>query len=128
MSPTVNTFDFEFSLPFLYRFFFFFFSNLRLNFEFLEAIKEFSDGEIHDDANLKCYMHCVFVEANAVDEHGEVHLEKLQVHIEDLDREIQNIAIHMGKKCLYPEGETLCDKAFWFHKCWKTNDPKVSKM
>lgn len=91
-----------------------------------EAIKQFSDGEIHEDANLKCYMQCIFVEANAVDEHGEVHLEKLQVHIEDLDREIQNIAINMGKKCLYPEGETLCDKAFWFHKCWKTNDPKVS--
>lgn len=93
-----------------------------------EAIKEFSDGEIHDDANLKCYMHCIFVEANAVDEHGEVHLEKLQVHIEDLDREIQNIAIGMGKKCLYPEGDTLCEKAYWFHKCWKTNDPKVSKI
>lgn len=73
-------------------------------------------------------MHCIFVEVNAVDEHGEVHLEKLQVHIEDLDREIQNIAIKMGKKCLYPEGETLCDKAFWFHKCWKTNDPKVSVL
>lgn len=91
-----------------------------------EAIKEFSDGEIHEDEKLKCYMHCIFVEVNAVDEHGEVHLEKLQVHIEDLDREIQNIAINMGKKCLYPQGENLCEKAFWFHKCWKTNDPKVS--
>lgn len=54
-------------------------------------------GEIHDDPALKCYMHCLFVEAKAVDEHGEVHLELLQLHIDNLDREIQNIAIHMGK-------------------------------
>lgn len=42
-------------------------------------------------------MHCLFVEAKAVDENGDVHLELLQLHIDDLDREIQNIAIHMGK-------------------------------
>lgn len=90
-----------------------------------EAIKEFSDGDVHDDPALKCYMQCIFVEAKAVDENGEVHLEKLQTHIDSLDEEIRNIAIHMGKKCLYPQGETLCDKAFWFHKCWKTADPKV---
>lgn len=62
-----------------------------------EAIREFDMGEIHDDPALKCYMHCLFVEAKAVDEHGEVHLELLQVHIDDLDKEIQDIAIHMGK-------------------------------
>lgn len=45
-------------------------------------------------------MHCLFVEAKAVDEHGEVHLELLQVHIDELDREIQNIAIHMGESIL----------------------------
>lgn len=61
-----------------------------------EAIREFDMGEIHEDPALKCYMHCIFVEAHAVDEHGEVHLELLQLHIDNLDREIQNIAIHMG--------------------------------
>lgn len=67
-----------------------------LDFPFAEAIHEFDIGEIHDDPALKCYMHCLFVEAKAVDEHGEVHLELLQVHIDNLDKEIQNIAIHMG--------------------------------
>lgn len=67
----------------------------------------------------------MFVEAKAVDEHGEVHLELLQLHIENLDKEIQNIAIKMGKKCLYPKGETLCDRAWWYHNCWKKADPKV---
>lgn len=70
-------------------------------------------------------MQCIFVELKAVDDKGEVHLEKLQFHIENWDEELKSIALHMGKRCLYPEGETLCDKAFWFHKCWKTQDPKV---
>lgn len=65
-----------------------------------EAIREFSDGEIHEDEKLKCYMDCLFKEARVVDENGELHLEKLATHIEKLDEEIQMIAIHMGKKCL----------------------------
>lgn len=27
-----------------------------------EAIKEFSDGEVHEDPKLKCYMSCLFHE------------------------------------------------------------------
>lgn len=76
-----------------YRFPFF-----RSFYQFPEAIREFDMGEIHEDPALKCYMHCLFVEAHGVDENGEVHLEKLQLHIDNLDREIQNIAIHMGKR------------------------------
>lgn len=64
--------------------------------QFPEAIREFDMGEIHEDPALKCYMQCIFVEAHAVDENGDVHLELLQLHIDNLDREIQNIAIHMG--------------------------------
>lgn len=72
-------------------------------------------GEIHDDPALKCYMQCLFEQIDAVDEHGEVHLEKLQLHIDNLDREIQNIAINMGKKCLYPQGKLT--KKLWATKC-----------
>ncbi|XP_055696594.1 general odorant-binding protein 83a-like [Lutzomyia longipalpis] len=86
-----------------------------------EAIKEFSDGEIHEDEKLKCYMNCVFHEAEVVNDNGEVHLEKLH---DKLPASMHDIALHMGKRCLYPEGETLCDKAFWLNKCWKTSDPK----
>lgn len=91
----------------------------------IDAIKQFSDGDVHDDAALKCYMHCMFEEAKLLDDKGEVHLEKITTQIEQMDREIQDIAYSMGKKCLYPEGSTPCDRAFWFHKCWKTADPKV---
>lgn len=73
--------------------------------QFPEAIREFDMGEIHEDPALKCYMQCIFVEAHAVDENGDVHLELLQLHIDNLDREIQNIAIHMG---IYQLFSLLC--------------------
>jgi hypothetical protein len=57
-----------------------------------------------------------------VDENGNVHLEKLHAI---LPESMKDIALHMGKRCLYPEGETLCERAFWLHKCWKQADPKV---
>lgn len=87
-----------------------------------EAIKEFSDGEIHEDPALKCYMNCIFHEANVVDEEGNVHLEKLH---DMLPESMSDIAMHMGKKCLYPEGDTQCERAFWLHRCWKKADPRV---
>lgn len=91
---------------------------------FAEAIKKFSDEEIHEDDKLKCYMACVFREGKVVDDEGHLHLEKLAVGVEQFDAEVQSIAINMGKKCLTPEGNTPCDTAFWYHKCWKTSDPK----
>lgn len=72
-------------------------------------------------------MDCLFKEGKVVDDNGEVHLEKLATHIEKLDDEMQLIAIHMGKKCLRPQGDNQCERAFWYHKCWKSADPKVRK-
>lgn len=31
-----------------------------------EAIREFSDGQIHEDEKLKCYMNCIFHEIEVV--------------------------------------------------------------
>jgi hypothetical protein len=56
-----------------------------------------------------------------VDNDGNVHLEKLH---EALPDSMHDIALHMGKRCLYPQGDNLCEKAFWLHSCWKTADPK----
>lgn len=89
-----------------------------------EAIKEFSDGEIHEDEALKCYMYCIFEEAGAVHANGEVHLEELADHLSTYDDDVQEIFFHMGRRCLRPVGENLCERGFWFHKCWKTYDPK----
>lgn len=85
-----------------------------------EAIKKFSDEEIHEDEALKCYMSCIFHETNVVDDTGHVHLEKL---LKSLPERMHDIAFSMGKKCLYPVGDNMCEKAFWLHKCWKTQDP-----
>lgn len=68
----------------------------------------------------------MFEEAKVLDDKGEVHLEKIATHIEKLDKEIQDIAMNMGRKCLRPQGDTQCERAFWFHKCWKTADPRVN--
>lgn len=70
-------------------------------------------------------MNCIFHEAKVVDDKGELHLEKLAAGIESLGPEVNEIAMAMGKKCLVAQGDTLCEKAFWFHKCWKQADPKV---
>jgi PBP/GOBP family len=35
-------------------------------FFFAEAIKKFSDDEIHEDEKLKCYMNCIFQETDVV--------------------------------------------------------------
>lgn len=93
----------------------------------LEAIKEFDSGDIHDDANLKCYMHCIFEAMDLWGDDDKLHIMKMADHLEEhYDEEIQDIAIRMGRKCVRVEGENKCDRAFWYHKCWKTQDPKVS--
>lgn len=71
-------------------------------------------------------MNCIFHEARLVDDNGELHLEKLAAGIERLGPEVNEIALNMAKKCLKPEGANLCEKAFWYHRCWKQADPKVS--
>lgn len=71
-------------------------------------------------------MFCVFEEAGLwMADRQELHLEKLTLHIEEFDEEIQEIAFHMGRRCVKPQGDNNCEKAFWYHKCWKTYDPKV---
>lgn len=90
------------------------------------AVREFSDGAIVDevDESLKCYMNCMFHEMEVVDDRGHVHLEKVQDAYGD-NEEMHLILLNMGKRCLYPKGDTLCDKAFWLNRCWKRADPKV---
>ncbi|NP_001298171.1 pheromone-binding protein-related protein 6 precursor [Stomoxys calcitrans] len=84
------------------------------------AIKEFSDGEVHEDEALKCYMNCLFHEFEVVDDNGDVHMEKLLAAIPD---SLRDLLVNASKNCIHPEGDTLCHKAWWFHQCWKKADP-----
>lgn len=92
-----------------------------------EAIKEFDIGEIHEDASLKCYMFCTFEYLGLISKRGELFVMRLADHIEsNYDAEVKDITNQMGRKCLYPpENESNCEKAFYYHKCWKQQDPKV---
>ncbi|KAJ6641117.1 Pheromone-binding protein-related protein 6 [Pseudolycoriella hygida] len=90
------------------------------------AIAEFSDGQVHEDAALKCYMNCLFHEFKVVDDKGEVHFEKIETHVAKLDEEVRHIASNLIAKCQNPTGADQCERAFSIHKCWKTNDPKVT--
>ncbi|XP_059611288.1 pheromone-binding protein-related protein 6-like [Phlebotomus argentipes] len=85
-----------------------------------EHIKEFSDGEAIEDPALKCYMNCLFHEFEVVDDTGHVHFEKLYNR---LPAELKDRARAVIDKCLEPVGDDLCEKAYWLHKCWKTEDP-----
>ncbi|XP_036325307.1 pheromone-binding protein-related protein 6-like [Rhagoletis pomonella] len=85
-----------------------------------EAIKEFSDGQIHEDEALKCYMNCLFHEIDVVDDNGDVHLETLYNTVPGT---VRDKLINMAKDCVHPQGDTLCHKAWWFHQCWKKADP-----
>ncbi|XP_031617430.1 pheromone-binding protein-related protein 6-like [Contarinia nasturtii] len=89
-----------------------------------EAIKEFSDGEVHEDRALKCYMSCLFHEFNVVDDNGDPHFEKIQTHVDRFDEEIRHIANKLVAACQNPQGQDKCERAFSIHKCWKTTDPK----
>ncbi|XP_058060814.1 pheromone-binding protein-related protein 6-like [Anopheles bellator] len=85
-----------------------------------DAIKRFSDQDIHEDNRLKCYMDCLFRQAGVVNDKGEFHYVKLQ---DFLPESIHLITLNWFKRCLYPEGDTPCEKAFWLNKCWKAKDP-----
>uniref|UniRef100_A0A240SWW4 Uncharacterized protein n=1 Tax=Glossina morsitans morsitans TaxID=37546 RepID=A0A240SWW4_GLOMM len=85
-----------------------------------EAIKEFSEGNIHEDEALKCYMNCFFHELGLVDDKGDVHLETLH---QSMPGSFVDLILKPAQHCVHPEGDTLCHKAWWFHQCWKKADP-----
>lgn len=90
----------------------------------IDAIKAYSDTDAAADDKLRCYMACLFQECNVVDAEGHLHLDKLMAGIEAaLSKEVQDIAVNMGKKCLRAEGTTACETAGWYNDCWKKSDP-----
>ena len=46
-----------------------------------EAITEFSDGKIHEDEALKCYMNCIFHETRVVSVDGLLFLYKVVTNV-----------------------------------------------
>uniref|UniRef100_A0A182QK21 Uncharacterized protein n=1 Tax=Anopheles farauti TaxID=69004 RepID=A0A182QK21_9DIPT len=85
------------------------------------AIKRFSDEDAFDDDRaLMCYMECIFRHTNVTDDRGEVHLGKL---LDRVPPEYEDVALRMGVRCTKAKGKDLCERAFWYHNCWKKSDP-----
>ncbi|XP_055586877.1 general odorant-binding protein 83a-like [Uranotaenia lowii] len=85
------------------------------------AIARFSDEDVfEDDEKLKCYMQCMFIKGKFTDANDEVDLMKI---LDSIPPNFEAIYLGMGSKCTKPKGKTQCDRAFWYHKCWKMADP-----
>lgn len=89
-----------------------------------DTIKNFSDGPIFEDDNLKCYMDCLFTEMGVKKADGNVDLVAVHESFNE-DNEIHLLFLHMVRLCIYPSGSNDCEKAYSMHKCWKERDPKV---
>lgn len=97
--------------------------------DFAEMITRFSDKDIHDHPDLKCYMKCLMVETKTMDEDGNFDARPALEIIEKSEKWAQKILMAMGSKCArikYPKDIDLCEKAFLLHKCLKEADPVVS--
>lgn len=91
-------------------------------------ITRFSDKEIHDHPDLKCYIKCVMQEFKTMDADGNIDASPAIELLSTAERWQQKILLNMGKKCIrikYPKDIDLCEKAFIIHKCLKEADPVV---
>lgn len=101
---------------------------------YAESIRTFSetrDGRNDDDEKLKCYMHCCFEKSNLLDANETIDIELLVnkldgLAIDEQSKKDVNLLFKMGSNCLTPpvDGDK-CEKAFYYHKCWKQASPSV---
>lgn len=93
-------------------------------FRYSDTITAYSDGPQVDNVDeiLKCYMHCIFVQAEVYHDNGSLNLPLLY---EKLPASMKYVGLKMGSQCLVPVGDTACERAFWYNKCWKSKDPVV---
>lgn len=70
-----------------------------------EAIKEFSDGKIHDDEKLKCYMGCIFEQIEVVC--ASDHLKKVEKFYDSRTFRLTMTAMSTSRSSTTPF-RTLC--------------------
>lgn len=69
-------------------------------------------------------MNCMFHEQGVISPDGKVDLIKFH-DIFSEHHEIHFIFAHMVRKCLHPEGDDACQRAYDLHRCWKQSEPTV---
>lgn len=98
----------------------------------LEMIRIFTDSDDFDhlpnDRKLKCYMRCLFIVANMMDElTGAFSLANILKYVMDLPENVIKIVLKMESGCLRKSSKIsdACEKSFVFNTCMKRNDAKV---
>ncbi|XP_073950523.1 general odorant-binding protein 83a-like [Choristoneura fumiferana] len=88
-------------------------------------VDQFSKGTMVDDDKLKCYMKCIFLEFQVLDETtGLFRYEKM---LGLIPQEMKSVAYEMGRNCIHFKGEggaDLCQVSFDLHRCWQKADPE----
>ncbi|KAJ2953233.1 hypothetical protein O0L34_g813 [Tuta absoluta] len=89
-------------------------------------VEEFSRGQsMPDDPKLKCYMKCIFLDLELLNEsNGVFRYEKM---LNMLPEEMKAAAWNMGHMCIHfkgEEGDDLCQVSYDLHKCWQRKDPE----
>ncbi|KAI5643167.1 PBP/GOBP family domain-containing protein [Phthorimaea operculella] len=89
-------------------------------------VEEFSRGEsMPDDPKLKCYMKCIFVDLELLNESNGIF--SYQKMLTMLPEGMRAAAFDMGAMCVHhigEEGSDLCQVAYDLHKCWQRKDPQ----
>ncbi|XP_049877497.1 general odorant-binding protein 83a-like [Pectinophora gossypiella] len=89
-------------------------------------VEQFSKGEsMVDDDKLKCYMKCIFVELELLNEsNGIFRYEKM---LNMLPEDMKSIAYNMGQACVHFIGDQntdMCQVSYDLHRCWQKKDPQ----
>uniref|UniRef100_A0A0K8WJ37 Pheromone-binding protein-related protein 1 n=1 Tax=Bactrocera latifrons TaxID=174628 RepID=A0A0K8WJ37_BACLA len=82
-------------------------------------------GELPNNQNLKCFMHCVLDKIGLIDDDNIVHLDNL---IEIMPPEFVPIIEQLHTTCGTKSGADGCETAFLTIECYIKTEPIISKM
>ncbi|XP_014088831.1 general odorant-binding protein 69a [Bactrocera oleae] len=91
-----------------------------------DLFKEFTEtGELPNNQNLKCFMHCVLDKIGLIDADNIVHLDNL---IEIMPPDFVPIIEQLNTTCGTKSGADGCETAFLTIECYIKTEPIISKM
>ncbi|XP_011201434.2 general odorant-binding protein 69a [Bactrocera dorsalis] len=82
-------------------------------------------GELPNNQNLKCFMHCVLDKIGLIDDDNIVHLDNL---IEIMPPDFVPIIEQLHTTCGTKSGADGCETAFLTIECYIKKEPIISKM
>ncbi|XP_001651827.2 general odorant-binding protein 83a [Aedes aegypti] len=90
-------------------------------------LKQCMDGVLHDDREVKCYIHCLFDKVDVIDEAtGQILLDRLAPLAPDND--VKDVFNHLTKECGHIKLQDSCDTAYEVAKCYFAAHDQVVKF